>query len=84
MRKLVGSSPIWATKIFSMNKGITLDQYKEMLNKHNWYYSLSDDQSVYNKGYDDEAKLRELTINNNQFLEEFNLKAKERNDFIMS
>lgn len=35
----------------------TLAKYWEMLNQHDWYYSYSDDGSVYRRGSEAEAKL---------------------------
>lgn len=42
---------------------MTLDQYKEQLKAHDWYYHMSDDQSKYDAGYNNELALRIIARN---------------------
>lgn len=51
---------------------MTLEEYKEQLKDHDWYYHMSDDQSKYDKGYDNNIRLRLLTIDNSEFEQAFN------------
>lgn len=37
-----------------------LKQYRELLAKHDWFYSYSDDYSVYRRGEDNMAQIRRL------------------------
>lgn len=42
---------------------MTLEEYQKELLLHDWYYHMSDDQSVYNKGYNNELALRMIAKN---------------------
>lgn len=42
---------------------MTLEEYKEQLKAHDWYYHMSDDHSVYDKGYNNELALKIIARN---------------------
>lgn len=46
---------------------MTLKQYKERLQKHDWYYSFSEDGRVYDSGLAEEKELKKLAENNSSF-----------------
>lgn len=37
-----------------------LEEFEKLVNKHDLFYSYSDDHSVYRRGYDQEIKIMEL------------------------
>ena len=37
-----------------------IEEYTELLKKHDWYYDYSDDHSVYERGYRQRNKLHQL------------------------
>lgn len=44
-----------------------LEEYKELLKQHDWYYHMSDDFSKYSVGYDNDIYLRSLKIDKPDF-----------------
>jgi hypothetical protein len=42
-------------------KELTIQDYKSMLDKHDWYYMMSEDANVYKKGSYSYAKVKELS-----------------------
>lgn len=51
---------------------MTLEEYKQQLEAHDWYYHMSDDPSKYSLGYDNNVRLKLLIIDNDEFLQAFN------------
>ena len=41
---------------------MTIDEYKERLKKHDWYYLMSDDPRVYDTGLAEEIELKKLSF----------------------
>ena len=45
---------------------MTLREYWEELNQHDWYFEWSDDGSVWKRGSDDRKRLRQLSMLSNE------------------
>jgi len=52
---------------------VSLSQYEEMLQKHDWYYMMSEDSSKYRAGEESYKKLVEISKVNLVFLELFSV-----------
>lgn len=50
-----------------MESVITSEEYIELLKKHDWYYSASDDPRVYDIGHNERSRLKNLARNNPNF-----------------
>lgn len=50
---------------------MTLKEYKEKLNKHDWYYAMSDDPRIYDTGLAEENELKRLAENKPSFMKAF-------------
>lgn len=61
-----GSNPVLSTMNF--------EDYKKRLNKHDWYYSMSDDPRVYESGLAEESKLKMLAARNKSFQKAYDTK----------
>lgn len=44
----------------------TLKEYYAMLEKHDWYYSFSDDYDVFKRGRDQAIQLNHIALNNSE------------------
>ena len=44
-----------------MTKTLTLKEYELLLKQHDWYYMMSEDQSVYNRGSYSYGNIKELS-----------------------
>jgi NAD-dependent DNA ligase len=53
---------------------MTLAEYIEQLEAHDWYYHMSDDPSVYDRGYNNQLALRMIAVNHEDpaYLKAFN------------
>lgn len=47
-------------KEMGVGYGMTLESYKERLERHDWYYMMSDDPRVYDSGKQEEDNLKKL------------------------
>jgi len=54
-----------------------LKEYKERLNKHDWYYMMSEDPRWYDSGHAEENELRQLAETKPSFKKAFDAKYKE-------
>jgi hypothetical protein len=43
-----------------MLKQLTLNEYEKLLNVHDWYYMMSDDQYVYTRGAHKQSELKAM------------------------
>ena len=43
---------------------LTIDEYRKLLKRHDWYYEYSDDHSVWKQGQRAELALREIARSN--------------------
>lgn len=50
---------------------MNLQQYKERLEKHDWYYSFSEDGRIYDSGLAEEKELKKLAENNPSFMKAY-------------
>lgn len=48
---------------------ITLDEYQEILDKHDWYYMHSDDHQVYKRGAAMSEHIRRLADTSSEYKE---------------
>ena len=46
---------------------LTVEEYFDMLKRHDWFYEYSDDHSVWQKGQSAKAELQSLAKTNDQF-----------------
>lgn len=42
---------------------MTIKEYYKELENHDWYYSFSDDDTMYKRGYENELKLKKMAEN---------------------
>lgn len=56
---------------------MTLEDYKKELDKHDWFYGMSEDSSIYKKGLYNESRLRDLTRLSKDHKETFEKKKNE-------
>lgn len=50
----------------------SLKDYYDMLNKHDWWYQMSDDSSVYHKGREEQARLISISRDSDEHAQLFN------------
>lgn len=48
---------------------ITIEEYRELLNNHDWWYQYSDDPKYFHKGSDERARLRDIAAENKGLFE---------------
>lgn len=53
------------------SKQLNIKDYEEMLKNHDWYYMMSEDQSVYNKGSYYYGKIKQLSETSEEHLKMF-------------
>ena len=55
-----------------MTKTSTIQDYETLLKNHDWYYMMSEDNSVYNRGCHTNNNIKELGNSSEKHLELFN------------
>lgn len=58
------------------HKEITKEEYQDMLEKHDWYYEMSDDSRVYQSGTKNRLNLLQLANSNKEFEQMYKDKLK--------
>lgn len=56
---------------------MNLKEYKKRLDKHDWYYMMSDDHRIYEAGSAEEKELRKLAEARKTYKRAFDLKVKQ-------
>jgi hypothetical protein len=56
---------------------MNLKEYKIALNKHDWYYGMSDDPRVFNAGYAEEVRLEKLAESRKTYKKAFEAKKEK-------
>lgn len=55
---------------------MTLRQYRDRLNKHDWFYMMSDDRRIYESGKANETELQKLAKTDSNFQKAYDSKYK--------
>jgi hypothetical protein len=63
-----------------MENNITLADFQKILEDHDWYYEMSHDRRVFERGYDSEKRILQLVKGNVFFEDMYNNKKQELNE----
>lgn len=56
----------------TQQRELSFEEYQDALEKHDWFYEMSDDQTIYDAGKFNYARLVSLSDTNKDFKEAFN------------